>query len=133
MIFKSTNKLIKYLGIDWGEKRIGLALGDNETCIASPFKVVSGMDEVLEIIKNERIDTVVIGVPFKMSGAGNKISKNFLEFLDLLKNEAKIPVETIDERLTSKAADALAGDKKTKASRDAVAAMVLLQNYLDSL
>lgn len=122
----------KYLGIDWGEKRIGLALGDSETKLASPFKVVGGIEEIVNIIKDEGIDEIIIGAPLKMSNSKLRMSNEFLDFFELLKNKISIPIKKIDERLSSKAADALAGDKKTKASRDALAAMIILQTYLDS-
>ena len=121
----------KYLGIDWGEKRIGLALGDRETKVATPHKTVSSVDEVIKIVKEEKIDIVVVGKPLKMSDVRCRMSDEFLDFLDLLKKKLDIPVETVDERLSSKAADALPGSKKEKAGRDEMAAMLILQNYLD--
>lgn len=132
---------MKYLGIDWGEKRIGLATGDSETKIASPFKVVGSLDEVRQIIKEEKVDRVIVGKPVKLSGDASKLSGEFNSFVDALKNIKSVKVELIDERLTSKAADALSGNRKTsltlpglrkvKALRDAVAAMLILQSYLD--
>ena len=123
----------KYLGIDWGEKRIGLALGDSEIKLATPYKIVNGIDEIIKIIKEEKIDVVVIGKPLKMQNEKLKMQDEFLDFLVLLKKRLDIPIETVDERLSSKAVDALPGDKKTKAGRDAVAAMLILQNYLDRI
>jgi len=55
----------------------------------------------------------------------------YLFFLEELRAEVDLPVKAFDERLSSKAADALSGDKKTKASRDAVAAMLILQSFFD--
>ncbi len=124
-------EIIRYLGIDWGEKRIGLALGDSEIKVATPYKVVHDIDGIKQIIKDEEIKKLVVGKPLKMRDAESKIQNEFLEFLDLMKKEIDIPVELIDERLSSKAADSLEGDKKTKAPRDAIAAMIILQSYLD--
>lgn len=128
----------KYLGVDWGERRIGLALGDSETKLATPYKTVGDVEEIIKIIREEKIDTVVVGKPLKMADTGCQISDvryrmsdEFLNFLDSLKKKLDIPVETIDERLSSKAADALPGNKKEKAGRDEMAAMLILQNYLD--
>lgn len=123
----------KYLGVDWGEKRIGLALGDSLTKTATPFKVVDSLGEIIRIAKQERIDEIVVGAPLKMSDSKYKVSSDFLEFLELLKNKSDIPLTVIDERLSSKAADALFGSKKAKASRDALAAMLILQNYFDKI
>lgn len=121
----------KYLGIDWGEKRLGLAMADEETCIALPFKTVGTLAEVLEIIKQEEINVVVIGSPKKMSGAPAD-NPNWLKFISDLKSMTACPVELLDERLSSLAADALAGEKKEKAQRDEIAATIILQDYLDS-
>lgn len=122
---------MRYLSIDWGSKRIGLALGDSETKIATPFCVVGDIDEIKKIISEEEVDEIIIGVPLKMGG-DKKLSDEFLEFLNLLKSEINIPIVKVDERLSSKHADSLVGNKKTKAPRDAIAAMLILQTYLDS-
>ena len=132
---------MRYLGIDWGEKRIGLALGDGETKLATPFKVAGGLEEILQVIKDEGVEAIVIGKPLSISNFQFPISKQFENFLNDLKKKAGVRVITMDERLSSKAADALAGTKKTnppsprlrraRAPRDAVAAMLILQGYFD--
>lgn len=124
--------IMNYLGIDWGEKRIGLALGDSETKIASPFKIVAKLEDVLEIIKQEDIDAAVVGEPVSITDHRFEItSEKYNKFIGALKSKSGVEIILIDERLSSKAADALSGDKKTKASRDALAAMLILQSYLD--
>ena len=126
------NELTKiYLGIDWGEKRIGLALADSETKLATPFKTVENYDEVAREVESQKVDVVVLGKPYQISDLELPISQQFEDFLSKLKNRINIPIELIDERLSSKAADALVGNKKTKASRDEIAAMIILQSYLD--
>ncbi len=121
----------KYLGVDWGEKRIGLALADEETSLALPFKTVATLNELLEVIEEEEIDEIVIGSPRKMSGeaANNPL---WLNFVENLKKKGGKPVVFLDERLSSLAADALGGAKKEVASRDEIAATIILQDYLDS-
>jgi len=121
----------KYLGIDWGEKRIGLALADEETCLALPFKTVGNMNELLDVIEEEEIDVIVIGSPKKMSGeAANNPA--WLSFVEELQKKSAKKIEFLDERLSSLAADALSGEKKDKAQRDEIAATIILQDYLDS-
>ena len=122
----------KYLGIDWGEKRIGLALADNEIKIAVPYKVVGTLDKIIQVIEEEKVDKIIIGQPIKMRGDKKDLSDEFNNFIKILKEAVTIPIKLVDERLSSKAADALIGDKKTKAPRDAIAAMLILQSYLDS-
>lgn len=121
----------KYLGIDWGEKRIGLSLADEETKLALPFKTAESLADVLKIIKEEEIDLIVLGSPKKMSGQAVD-NKLWLSFLDNLKKLSLKPVVLIDERLSSLAADALPGLQKDKAKRDEIAASLILQAYLDS-
>ncbi len=121
----------KYLGIDWGEKRIGLALADEETCLALPLKTVSNLTELLAVIAEEEIDVIVIGSPKKMSG---EVANNpsWLNFVEQLKEKSGKTINFLDERLSSLAADALIGEKKDKAERDEIAATIILQDYLDS-
>src|SRR3989339_472923 len=122
----------KYLGIDWGEKRIGLAIGERGSNMAIPFDVVGDINSLMKVIKNENINRLIIGNPIKMSGEKNT-TKEFEIFIKKLKSILDIPMEFVDERLTSKEADALIGDKRTKAPRDSIAAMLILQQYLDRI
>jgi len=123
----------KYLGIDWGEKRIGLALADAETRMALPFKTVANFKELLSVIEDEEISEIVIGQPLKMRGGNLPLSSEFSNFLNLLKKNVGVPIVLLDERLSSKAADALPGNKSEKHGRDEVAAMLILQDYLDKI
>lgn len=120
----------KFLGIDWGEARIGLALGDSEIKLASPYKTIKSSKEVLDVVLEEGIDEIVVGKPTKMSGE-EKYLDEFNKFVAELKNDLAIPIFLYDERLTSLAADSLEGNKKVKASRDEIAAMLILQSFLD--
>ncbi len=120
-----------YLGVDWGTKRIGLAMGNNITGVASPYGVVAGLYDLMEVVKKEGIDKIIIGEPLKMKDNKLETDPRYRDFLDILKEETELPIVRIDERLSSKHADSLVGDKKTKADRDAVAAMLILQSYFD--
>jgi putative transcription antitermination factor YqgF len=122
-----------YLGVDWGEKRIGLSLADSETKLATPFKTVSDFSELAGVIKEEGIDVLVVGQPIKMRGAAEGLAPEFLKFTEDLKR--LLPdqeIVFIDERLSSKAADALPGGD-LKAKRDEIAAMIILQDYLNKI
>ncbi|MEK7557586.1 MAG: Holliday junction resolvase RuvX [Patescibacteria group bacterium] len=124
----------KYLGIDWGEKRIGLAVGDSETKIAIPFKTVKNIEEVLQVIVDEEINIIIVGKPLSIVNYKLQITnEKYNKFIKDLKDKSNLQIELIDERLSSKAADALIGDKKVKAKRDEVAAMLILQLYLGSV
>ena len=125
-----TNNDRQYLGVDWGEKRIGLALADGETKMALPLGTVSNLKELLKVIVEEKITAIIIGSPRKMSGE-KADSVHFLQFLKDLKQQSGVEVMEVDERLSSKAADALFGGRKDKAKRDEIAATLILQTYLD--
>lgn len=123
--------MLKYLGIDWGEKRIGLATGDSETNLALPFKTVSDLRAVLEAIVVEEVDELVLGVPLKMARPDDPLNPDFVKFASDLEEQTGLPIHKIDERLSSLGADALIGSKKDKAGRDEVAAALILQIHLD--
>ena len=125
--------MLKYLGIDWGEKRIGLATGDSETCLALPFKPVANLDALLQVITEEDVDELVLGVPLKMSRPEDSLNPDFYEFALQLASKSSLLIHQMDERLSSLGADALIGNKKTKAGRDEIAAALILQTYLDRL
>ena len=125
------NKIKKYLGIDWGEKRIGLAIADDEVKLALPLKTAANLAEVISTIEEEKIDIIILGDPRKMSGAetDNSVWRHFYE---QLKTRSGHLVELYDERLSSLAADARTQeDPEQAAKRDEVAASIILQDFLD--
>jgi putative Holliday junction resolvase len=119
----------KYLGVDWGEQRIGVAISDSETKMAVPWGTVSSLEELLGAVETEDADLVVVGVPVKMSGSKDSLPPEFTKFLSDLKQRCGLPLKFVDERLTSREADSLAGGAHI--DRDAVAAMLILQTYID--
>ncbi len=127
---------MKILGIDHGLKRVGLATGDTETKIATPFGLVKVesenqlMLELKKIIAEEDIELVVVGEPLGLAGQMTTQSQIIDNFISHLKAELNISVELSDERYSSQRADeAIAsGSKKT---RDELAALYMLQDYLD--
>lgn len=121
----------KYLGIDWGEKRIGLSTADEETGLSLPLGTVPNLAGVLQTIIDEEITTIVIGRPYKIGGLDIKLSPDYLKFLELLTSQITIPIHEIDERFSSKEADAMGGPKNMRAGRDEIAAALILQSYLD--
>lgn len=124
------------LAIDYGEKRIGIAKGSDETKMALPFCIIENksndfiLSEILKIIKNEDIGLLIIGLPLGLSGKNTNQTNIITSFVSLLEKETNIPILTIDERFTSRSANNLFGDNK-KRKIDDVAAMIMLQNFLD--
>ncbi|MFA6393643.1 MAG: Holliday junction resolvase RuvX [Patescibacteria group bacterium] len=130
--YNSKFKNIKYLGVDWGTDRIGLAMADSETNLAIPYKTVKNIKEVVEVIKEEEVEKIIIGSPLTLRNEEGKNRKRVDEFISELKKKTGLPIETVDERLTTRLAKSLSGDRKVKAEKDAVSAMLILQTYLDS-
>jgi putative Holliday junction resolvase len=127
---------MKFLGIDYGEKRIGLAIGDDEIKIASPFGILENKNKdfvlggIKEICLEEDIGGIVVGLPLTMAGRSGPQAEEVLSFVDFSKNNLAVPIEMEDERFTSVMVDKLMVETKIK-ERDAVSAMIILQSYLD--
>lgn len=123
---------MNYLGIDYGTKRIGLAIASHDTPPV-PFATVTSVDAVADVIRNEQIDVVVIGRPKSMADRSTTaIEKKAEEFVKSLIAYG-LPLTSIvyeDERLSSKGADALGKEFGSSGQRDAVAAMLILESYL---
>lgn len=113
------------LAVDFGTKHIGLAWCDTAIGVILPFGQVK-KDELAELIKKEKIDKVVIGLPIGLDGRENANTGRVREFAAELRKEIAAPVEFFDERFSSQAADRLAGD----VSRDEKAAAIILEDYL---
>lgn len=121
-----------FLGVDWGEARIGLAIGDTDTRTAVPLGAVATLQDVLARAEADAVDAIIIGAPRSLQGE-ESFTRQYRTFVEALTAASAKPVIAVDERLSSAAADALAGGKKDKADRDSVAAMLILQGYIDSL
>lgn len=121
------------LGVDWGSKRIGLAIGSTENKLASPLSVVASLSDLLEVIKSEKIDRLVLGKPIHAHSPEKSLNSEFEAFLKALEAQSQVPVELVDERFSSQLADSLGVLSKRVGERDMVAAMVILQSYFDSL
>jgi len=127
----------KYLGIDYGASKIGLALADLETKIATPFKILlkekDPIAKIKEICGQENIGKIIIGVPIGLKGIDSKQYKNTINFIDKLKQEINLEIIEQDEKLTSIYAQKLMRETKAKKLDDDVAAMIILQSYIDEM
>jgi len=134
----------RQLAIDYGAKRIGLAVSDGETRLAAPVATVAATGKmpddvraVLAVAEQYGVDEFVVGLPLNMDGTEGPQAKFVRKFGTVLKRAAGKPVHFWDERLSSESAReklAPAGltRKKKKARLDRVAAQEILQEFLDS-
>ncbi|MEN8148424.1 MAG: Holliday junction resolvase RuvX [Planctomycetota bacterium] len=131
---------MRVLGIDYGTKRHGLAVSDPLGYTAQPAGLVQrqggdGIDEIASVIEEKEVERIVLGLPFNMDGSPGDHHDEVLEFGAKLEERFGLPLETIDERLTTVQAErALQGlsRKKRKARVDQMAAQLILQAWLDS-
>lgn len=132
---------MRYLAIDYGDKRTGLAVCDSAETLATPLAVIEGQKELLnkiaDMVRDEDVDAIVLGLPLSMDGTESPQTKRTLDFGQRLKKHVKIPVHLQDERLSSFSAEQqLAPGKFTPGKRkkrlDAVAAAAILEAFLQA-
>ncbi len=130
----------RILGIDYGTKRIGLALSDEGQVLASPLPVVHGESalhrELEQLCADESVERLVVGLPLNMNGTIGPKAKEVLAFKERLEKRFGLPVDTSDERLSTIQAEAALREAglsfhKRAQKIDKVAAQILLQAYLD--
>lgn len=131
---------MRYLAIDYGTKRTGLAVCDAGETIASPLAVVQGRKELIERVKrvvaSEDIGAIVVGLPLNMDGTEGPQAKLVLAFAKELGRQIPIPIHLQDERLSSFEAEHKLNDigltrGKKRERLDALAAADILQSFLD--
>ncbi|MEA3356745.1 MAG: Holliday junction resolvase RuvX [Candidatus Bipolaricaulota bacterium] len=133
---------MRTLGIDYGRKRLGLALSDENGILASPLSVYQrrGLEQDLSsldrLVKENGAGNIIIGLPLNMDGSKGKMAMEVLSFSDRLSKRLELPVSTFDERYTSLEAERVLQEaslsrKKRKIARDSLAAVLILQGWLD--
>ncbi|MFH1681762.1 MAG: Holliday junction resolvase RuvX [Candidatus Eisenbacteria bacterium] len=149
------------LGIDFGEKRVGVAVSDPDGLLAFPLALLDGseeralLDAIRSLVSERAAERVVVGLPRLLDGSVGEMARRAERFAGLLRDVLPVPVETWDERLTSaqaervlRVADGREGEKGNRPRRraagrrpaeskeakgriDRVAAALILQSYLD--
>ena len=136
-------RLSRVLGLDFGERRIGLALSDPLGIIAKPLTIIDRkktadhISRISEIVSERKITSIVVGLPLTLKGNYSKQTEIVLAFIDQLKSDLQIPIMTVDERLSSVAAEKSLQAQAVKTGHnkgrvDETAAAIFLQEYLDS-
>lgn len=140
--------MTRTLSLDVGDRRIGVALSDPEGILASPYIIIErksdkeDIEAILRITEQERVGRIIIGLPRSLSGELGEQAGKVKAFADMLGNSVPVPVEMRDERLSTVSARRLmreAGTRKRSGKKrrgerdDAIAAAVILQDYLDEV
>lgn len=130
---------MRVLGLDIGEKRIGVAVSDREGRVATPVKVLAAHDTraLRSLIEEYGAGMVVAGLPLAMDGGEGVQARRVREFADALARDLPVPLRYFDERLTSVQArramsEAGVTDRGKRGKLDMLAASLMLQAYLDS-
>jgi putative Holliday junction resolvase len=123
---------VKVLALDYGSARTGVAVSDPTGTVARPLGVIEraasedGIARLVELAREEGVERIVVGLPITLRGEHGAQAEETDRFVELLRGAFDLPVESFDERFTTKLAEA--GD--TRAEQDAVAAAHLLSSYL---
>jgi putative holliday junction resolvase len=135
---------MRVLAIDHGTKRMGIAISDELGMIAQPLEFIPAepfaalLDRLKEIIRSKQVELILVGMPRNMNGSYGPAALKVQEFVAVLKDAVTIPIQTLDERLTSVQAHRLLTDaevrgRQRKEKVDKSAAAILLQSYLDGM
>jgi putative Holliday junction resolvase len=133
---------MRALGVDAGERRIGLAMSDPSGLIASPLEVlvIEEDDDPVAVVTERARDLdaecIVVGMPIDLRGEQGVAAQNMQQFVDALRQATELPVETCDERMTSAVAarsmqEAGLTERDRRGQVDKVAAALILQTWLD--
>ena len=147
----------KILALDYGRTKIGMALADAQARIAAPFATLArinrneDMRRLRELARQEKVQQIVVGLPLRLDGTQGDMAEEVTRFAQRVRKQLGVPVELVDERLTSWEAERILEEelgrklmhqethlRRKKTSRvadtkytvDAVAAMVILREYL---
>jgi len=134
---------MRIMGLDYGDRKIGVAVSDLLGWTAQGLEVVerrrdgSEMSRIAELVRDYEVEEIVVGLPKNMNGSIGPRGEICIDFADKLKEMLKLPVHLWDERLTTVSAErtlieADVSRKKRKQVVDKMAASLILQNYLDS-
>ena len=132
----------KYIGIDYGQKKIGLSVSDDDKVFAFPLETVKKIDFfdfIIDFTKKNNVEKFIVGKPIRMSGENSQIESEIIKFIKKLERKfPEIPIIRFDERFTSKIATKSilsAGVKKkirlNKEIVDKISATIILRDFLE--
>lgn len=132
----------RIMGLDVGDRWVGVALSDPRGVLATPLTIVDrmagsdGVRAIAEMVRDHEVGTVIVGLPRAMDGTIRQQAEKVQEFVRRLSKELLVPIEFRDERLSTVSAGRLMREASTRRTKkrvrdDAAAAAVILQSYLD--
>lgn len=135
--------MARYLGIDYGTRRIGVAVSDETGMIAFPLCVLENKGErmiakeICRIVKEKLVSAIVVGMPLNLNGSKGLAAADVEGFVKIIKEYVNLPVELWDERLSTKLAERAMIDGGLRRARrrqsiDKATAQIILQSYLDA-
>jgi putative Holliday junction resolvase len=132
---------MRKMGLDVGDKRIGVAVSDGLGLTAQGIQTIDregSITKLKKIIEEYDVDSIVVGIPRMLNGTIGIQGEKVLEFVDELKDSLEVPVSGWDERFSTLSAEKTLIEArmrriKRKGLRDKISAVLILQNYLDSL
>lgn len=133
----------RILGLDFGTKRIGVAVSDALNITAQAVGTVerkgmkNDLKKICALAQEHGAGRIIVGLPLNMDGGEGRSARLAIDFVNGLKKETDIPVEMMDERLTTKQGERIfleadMSREKRRKNLDKIAAQLILQNYLDS-
>ena len=137
-VARSNTEVNRVLGLDVGERRIGVAISTPDGGLAIPYRIIDAQDAhsdvraIVEIARSENASLVIVGHPVSMDGTVGPQARTIEAFAKTLQEESGLQVELCDERLsTAQARRSPAPARKRRVPVDDVAASIILQSYLD--
>lgn len=129
---------MKILGIDYGDRKIGLAFGESSAHVAVPLEVIVNEGEktfsdLKTLVEQEDIECIVVGVPLSQGNHSSVQLEKTRSFIKTLSETVKVPVHEEDESFTSVESIRLQQEFQAQADEDALAAMLIVQSYIDHL
>ena len=130
---------MRVLGVDYGLRKVGLAMGESVLRLASPLEVWENKEEetmakdLARFAEAEGVELIVVGMPRKASGEITQQGKRHEAFVSRLRSFTPIPIVTVDESFTSKESRRLQEETGSDVPEDALSAMLILEEYFETL
>jgi putative Holliday junction resolvase len=142
-VYTRISTIMRFMGLDVGDKRIGVAVSDESALIASPRETLErrgnqkDIAHLLELARREEVTEILVGMPLKLDGSAGPQAEKVSRFVEALRAASAIPITTWDERLSTVGAEramieADVSRAKRRGAVDRVAAALILQSYLDA-